>query len=407
MTRKFLSLALAAILPSFLWADSPAIEHERVLWLQNPATEAVISWTTRELGAKHRVYYDTQPLESTTGAYRFQKESFKDGKFTMVAEDEKYVKPGFFHHVRLTDLEPATVYYFTIASGDQQTREFHFVTAPTEDREFSIVMGGDSRIGGATPTPHNDRRKMNARISALVKANPRIIAFVHGGDYCQTAHWRFFDAWLSDHEITITDQGRVLPIIPARGNHDLFVCFEEAFPRPTGLENYYYSLKLSSQAALTILNTEISLAGDQKNWLDQRLAELRPKNRWLIPVYHRPAYPSVRAMQDGASRRSNWVPLFEKYNVDMVYESHDHSLKRTLPIRDNKPDRENGIVYIGDGGLGVPQRTPDPSRWWFADGGIAQPHHHVHMVDFGKEILRIRAFGMEGQVLDDYRISPK
>src|SRR5690606_14453242 len=56
---------LAFLFPCLLLAAQPlaadsAIEHYRVLWMKNPAREAVISWTTRTLGENHRVYFDTE-----------------------------------------------------------------------------------------------------------------------------------------------------------------------------------------------------------------------------------------------------------------------------------------------------------------------------------------------------------
>lgn len=175
----------------------------------------------------------------------------------------------------------------------------------------------------------------------------------------------------------------------------------------TRSEGKTHQTSLSEQVELVTLNTEISLAGDQRAWLEEKLGDLRDGNRWLLASYHRPAYSSVRSLQDGATRRDNWVPLFERYNVDLVCESHDHALKRTLPIRSHAPDLENGIVYIGDGGLGVPQRVPDPSRWWLQEPGFAKAVHHVHMFEIGSDAIRVRAFGMEGDTLDDFTLSPR
>jgi 3',5'-cyclic AMP phosphodiesterase CpdA len=384
-----------------------AIEHVRVLWMKNPANEAVVSWTTREPGENHRVSFDTTARGGDPESYEHHVEPFNSGQFTMIKEDEKWVKPGYFHHVHLKDLEPATPYHLVIASNGEVSREYHFVTALADDRDFAVLFGGDSRIQGADPYLHNDRRKMNERMRSIFTQNPRILALVHGGDYCERAEWRYLDAWLTDHTLTTTGQGRLLPIIPARGNHDVQIGFEETFSWPDLARPYYYTTRLSPEVALVTLNTEISMSGRQRRWLENELPPLREENRWLFVSYHRPAYPSVRNVQDGASRRDNFVPAIERSNVDLVCESHDHALKRTLPIRDNKPDHENGIIYIGDGGLGVPQRTPDPSRWWFAEPGFTKPVHHVHMIEFGKERMRVRAFGMEGDTLDDFSLQPR
>ncbi len=388
-------------------AQANGIEHQRVLWMENPAHEAVVSWSTREAGNDHRIYIDTVSRGGDPEAYADRVGTFRDGAYTMIPEDEAWAEPAYYHHVHLDGLEPSTTYYFVIASDDAISEEFHFITAPAGDEPIAILFGGDSRIGGREPYDHNDRQKMNMRMAALLEENPQIIAFAHGGDYCQRAEWRYLDPWLTDHELVRTDAGRLLPIIPARGNHDMQIGFEEKFAWPDRERDYYFSTRLSSEVALVTLNTEISLGGDQRNWLEGELPGLRSEVRWLFVQYHRPAYSSVRSLQDGAGRRNNWVPLFERFNVDLVCESHDHALKRTMPIRAGAPDPENGIIYIGDGGLGVPQRDPDPDRWWLQDPGFAKSAHHVHMLEFGRDRKRVRAFGMNGEVLDDFTLTPR
>jgi hypothetical protein len=73
---------------------------------------------------------------------------------------------------------------------------------------------------------------------------------------------------------------------------------------------------------------------------------------------HVPAYPSYRAAQNsngkpgaGEDQRRFWSPLFEKFNVDVVLEHHDHTFKRTHPLTDGHVDK-NGVIYLGDGSWG-------------------------------------------------------
>jgi hypothetical protein len=309
--------------------------------------------------------------------------------------------------VHLSGLEPETTYYVVFSSDGEASREFHFRTALGEDKPFSMVAGGDSRIAGSDPYEHTDRQKMNIRLREMFENEPDVMGFIHGGDYCMLAEWRYLEPWLNDHEMTTTTAGRLLPIIPARGNHDRGIGFVEMFPWPDMPNDYYFETRLSPAVTLVTLNTEISVGGDQRDWLTVTLEKARPENRWLMAQHHRPSYSSVRNMQDGAPRRNNWVPLFEQFNVDLVYESHDHALKRTLPIRSHAPDMENGIVYIGDGGLGVPQRTPNPDYWWLQEPGFAKSAHHAHIIRFGEEEMHVRAIGMEADVLDDFTLQPR
>jgi hypothetical protein len=60
----------------------------------------------------------------------------------------------------------------------------------------------------------------------------------------------------------------------------------------------------------------------------------------------------------GEGNRQHWVPLFEKHNVDLVLEHHDHTFKRTHPLLNGHVD-PNGIIYLGDGSWGR-LRAPKP-----------------------------------------------
>ena len=147
------------------------------------------------------------------------------------------------------------------------------------------------------------------------------------------------------------------------------------------------------------MNSEISTAGDQARWLHQELAEARPDHRWLLVQYHRPVFPAVKS--PGAGLLS-WVPLFERYHVDLVCESDGHVVKRTVPIRDRKPD-PSGVVYIGEGGLGVPQRTPKKERWFLQEPGMADAAHHVFVITAGADVMKIRCETLTRGVIDRSR----
>ncbi len=381
--------------------------HFRVLWMDNPASEAVVSWSTAEPGENHRVHFDTESRDGVREDYASTAVPASSGRYTMLDSDAG-TPPAYYHHVHLQNLEPSTTIYFTIASDDHVSSEFHFVTAPADDRPVKILFGGDSRRPPRLPEPHEDRRAINRLIAELVEEQPEILAFAHGGDYCSRAQWQYMTDWLSDHELTITKTGRVLPIIPARGNHDREIVFEEIFYWPGRKHDYHYSTELSSRAVVCTLNTEISMGGDQRAWLAAELERQREQpGKQILVQYHAPAYGSVKSFARGAAQRQYWVPLFEQYQVDLVAESDHHSLKRTLPIYQGEHDPERGIVYIGDGGLGVPQRTVDPSRWYLQPPGMVTSASHVHVLEFTEEAIAGQAIGLDRQALDEFEVTSK
>jgi acid phosphatase type 7 len=391
--------------------------HIRIVWSENPSHKAVISWTTLfKEGVKQTVYYDTVSHAGFKESYQFKTKAQLNGPITLKNEDRKWeVYPGFFHHAELENLVPGMNYYFIVETDNNISQEYYFQTAPTKPKPFKILWGGDSRMGSSKmnekSTPHIERKMMNQRIKALLDQDPEILAFVHGADYASTADWRHLYWWFEDHQSIVGKDRRLLPLIISRGNHDLETGFEENFWTGKDLEikglDYYFQTKIGNTSIIT-LNSEISVNGKQMQWLSETLTNSRPKMQWVITNYHRPAYPAVKDPEQAAFKRirENWVPLFEKHNIDLALESDGHILKRTVPIRSGKLD-EDGIIYIGEGGLGVPQRIADSTRWYIQSPGFAMSAHNVHKLTFAEDSLFIQAFGMKGEVLDSFSIKPR
>ncbi len=356
----------------------------RVIWKDHPAHQATISWSTARRGKLHRVL-----VTSGNGDEARVVECHRNGPYTG--------GNAFYHHARLADLQPSTRYDIVLESDGQRSPKMYFVTAPDDDRPIHLLFGGDSRSG------RQARQQINRMMAQMATRDPSIIAFAHGGDYVVTGHrFDLWDAWLSDHELTVTADGRLVPIIPARGNHDSGKLFDEVFDFPVGDTNYY-ALNLTAQVRLITLNTNISAGGDQAQWLADELQRSRPRHRWLLAQYHRPAFPAVKI--PGAARR-HWVPLFEQYHLDLACESDGHVIKRTSPIRNEKFD-PTGVVYIGEGGLGVTQRTPDVKRWYLQPPGVVGRGHHVQLLQFSPTGLRCQTILHGGQVFDDVTLKPR
>ncbi len=397
---------------------SPSPRHVRVIWTEDPSAHAIISWTTMAETRQNIVRYDTVSRGDGQRAYAMSAPAVRNGTATLRAEDLKEGVPaGWYHHAEITGLRPATKVYVAVESDGELTDERWFITAPNDDRPITLLSGGDSRMGGPQPryagrTPHVDRQNMNKRMAQLLAENPDIIALAHGADWGTTADWRHLFWWFEDNELLRTEDGRILPFIVARGNHDEGVGFNEHFWLGDITDElsygYYFTTNLGSQLSLITLNTEISVAGDQSEWLEEQLQELRPAKRWIMAQYHRPAYPAVKEFTalEFARVRETWSPLFDKYGLDLALESDGHALKRTVPIRNFKPAKD-GVVYIGEGGLGVPQRVPDSARWFLKSPGMTASAHHVWIVSVDSAQLRARAIGIDGVVLDDYSRAPR
>ncbi len=362
----------------------------RLIWEEDPAHAATVSWTTAAEPEKSSVLYDTQPRNGELAKYAH----------TATASSGRYSDKDFklwYNHAELSELKPATTYWFVMVSDGAASREFHFITAPEGDAEFKLLYGGDSR------SDRDARRTMNRRMRALFEEDPEIIALAHGGDYVadgeEMEDWL---EWLTDHELTVTAANRMLPLIPARGNHEAEgPLYDEVFNTPGRKDGNFYRTLIGEQFLLVTLNSNISAGGNQADFLETVLHE-NEKTRWQLANYHRPAYPAVKSP---GSALEHWVPLFEKYNLDIAFESDGHALKRTCAIRGGK-QADDGVVYIGEGGLGVKQRTPKDDRWYFK-GGVAASTLHVQKLTVKKDSLLVESITDRGKVYDAHTLKPR
>ena len=377
----------------------------RLSWKEDPAHKATLSWSTAAPEGEHLIYFDTVPHKGKLEAYANRLVCHLSGKYSLgknelKAPEDKRLPDAYYHHARMAGLQPNTTYYVVMVSNGVASREFHFKTAPIEDVDMSFIHGGDSRSGITARTLVNDM------ISQHVSKHPEVLAFIHGGDYIGSGQsWAQWRMWLSQNELITTPEGRLVPIVPAKGNHDGGILIAEIFDFDQQKQIYYYDVSFGPQFALVTLDTNIAGTGAQESYLKEALPRLRPDHRWLMTQYHRPLWPAVKGVP---GHKNVFVPIFDRHNVDMALEADGHCMKRTVRIRNDKAD-PTGIVYLGEGGLGVGQRRPDPSRWYLkADAGaMVGSAHHIVRLDLSEDKLRSRFIQLDGSIADDYSQSPR
>lgn len=359
----------------------------RLIWTGDAAREITVSWSTAEEGKSHKVFFgETEKLGS-------EQQCQRSGEYSLDKKEKEKVSPAFFHHALIKGLKPSTKYYFQMESDGVKSKIMYFITAPEKGTGFSVIHGGDSRSG------HMTRCKVNMMISDLIKKEPKIIAFAHGGDYIVSGKvWQQWRLWLSHHELTTAEDGRVLPIIPTRGNHDGGPLYKEIFNVDPKNPDWH-TVSIGSEISIVTLDTNVSGAGKQSEWLESELKRLRPQSKWLLTQYHRPLYPAVKTPP---AHTKIFCPIFDKYEVDLALEADGHCIKRTVPIKNDKAD-PTGTVYVGEGGLGVGQRKPS-DKHWYLKGGLTGSEHHVMVLDFSDKELRIRTILLGGKIFDDHTL---
>ncbi|KAA1247028.1 fibronectin type III domain-containing protein [Aquimarina sp. RZ0] len=316
----------------------------------NPATSIVVGWDQTS-GSSPKVYYGTTDYGTNYDDYPNVKSPDRTVSY-------KGMENTF---ARLTGLRPDTAYYFVIRDSRGTSERFWFKTAPADNSRLSFIAGGDSR-NNRTP-----RRNANTLVSKL---KPHAVLF--GGDMTDRDSSSQWQTWFNDWQLTIASDGRMFPIIAARGNHeDSNRSIYNLFDTPSS--NIYYAITFGNNLIRTYtLNTETSISGNQTTWLKNDL-NANSDVVWKMAQYHKPMRPHVRSKDEGNSQYNNWARLFYDKGVRLVVECDAHTVKTTWPLRPSsssgndegfKRDDEDGTVYVGEGCWGAPLRTNNDRKDW-------------------------------------------
>jgi hypothetical protein len=65
---------------------------------------------------------------------------------------------------------------------------------------------------------------------------------------------------------------------------------------------------------------------------------------WIFVMMHKPMYSSISKQLEEYIIRDKYQGVFEKYNVDLVIQGHNHIYSRTLPLSFNKSNLSHPIV---------------------------------------------------------------
>lgn len=330
----------------------------RVMFVDDPSITMTIGWQHYSDGADEEEFlaYDTVDHGQDVNAYTHH---IKVQRRT----DYKGVKTSF---VKLDGLDANTRYYFVIKNEFGVSKRYYTHTLPdNKDERISIISGGDSR---------NNRTPRKAANLLVAKLKPHFVYF--GGDMVNLGFGTEWHDWLEDWQMTIGADGRVTPLVTARGNHERGnYILEDLFWLP---ESNYYALTVAGGLIRAyVLNSESAVVGDQTNWLVSDLEQHQDAN-WRIAIYHKPIRPHVAKKSEGTNTYNYWAPAFHKYNVNLVVESDAHTVKQTYPIRPSTEegsvegyirDDETGTVYVGEGCWGAPLRAANDTKAWTRDSG--------------------------------------
>ncbi|MEV7733460.1 metallophosphoesterase family protein [Streptomyces sp. NPDC088921] len=296
----------------------------------------------------------------------------------------------YYVHAKLSRLRPGQTYYYGVGHQGFDPAEPHltgtlgtFTTAPAHKKPFTFTAFGDQGV-----SYHG-----LANDSLLLGQNPAF--HLHAGDIAyadpagagKTADTGF-DSRVWDQFLAQTESvAKSVPWMVSYGNHDMEAWYspngyggEEArFTLPdNGPDKAHlpgvYSFVYGNTAVISLDPNDVSFeipanlgisGGTQTTWFEGQLKKYRASKDidFIIVFFHHCAYCTSTAHASEGGVRQEWVPLFEKYTVDLVINGHNHQYERTdvikgdkvakkLPIGETAYSETEGVVYVTAGAAG-------------------------------------------------------
>jgi 3',5'-cyclic AMP phosphodiesterase CpdA len=168
------------------------------------------------------------------------------------------------------------------------------------------------------------------------------------------------------------------------GNHDEVADTGDAQLAALGMAGRWYAVERGDMLGIA-LDSTIPNDPEQLAWLEETLAASDAK--WKLVGFHHPPYSSGFHGSNDAVR-SAFVPIFERYGVQIVFSGHEHDYQRSNPI--------NGVTYIVTGAASRALRTGIDDFTAVA----YSTHHYVDMNIYNDHIL-LRAIDQDGEQFDE------
>jgi acid phosphatase type 7 len=262
------------------------------------------------------------------------------------------------HKILLTGLQPATRYFYTI--GDVKNK----LQGDTGNYFYSLPNPGDTdtyRIAAFGDCGNNSINQRNVRDQLLRYLGKKYLnAWILLGDntYPDGTDAEFQANFFNIYKDNLLKH---YPLFPSPGNHDYHdiefsaavaqqtheIAYYQNFSMPDSNENMgvpsntaeYYSFDIGNIHFLSLDSygkadgKRLSdTSGPQATWIKRDL-ENAAGAEWIIAYWHHPPYTMGSHNSDTEKElsdiRENFIPLLERYGVDIVLGGHSHDYERS------------------------------------------------------------------------------
>jgi len=284
---------------------------------------------------------------------------------------------NYFHEVALNGLTCSTKYYYKVISDSTESKIYSFYTKYDNNDTIRFIAYGDTR--GVWDN------WINASIVSDAIETQQPFFVLHTGDIVNNG--QIPDQWVDF--FSVSDFVHNSTLYPSIGNHE---SYGESYFKYFILPNneLWYSFNNGPVHFISLdSNFRNSLRLSQFFWLIKDLKS--NKQQFTIVFFHHPPYSSGN---HGSTiyLRLIWGFLFENFNVDIVFNGHDHCYER---------GKVKNVNYIVTGGGGAPLYNVSKS-WWT---NYSEKTFHYCLVSVNQEQLSFKAIKPDGTIVDTFVIN--
>jgi hypothetical protein len=261
-------------------------------------------------------------------------------------------------------------------SAQNDTRTGAKVTLPLEPNSVRFAVIGDSGTG---KQPQYEIGQELERYRQIVRFD---FAIMLGDNIYGSQDAAGFKAKFEDPYRVLLDAG--VKFYASLGNHDnpnqrLYKPFNMGGKR-------YYTFK-KGKAEFFVLDSNY-MDREQLQWLESQLSG--STSPWKICYFHHPLYSHARFHGPDTDLRAQIEPLFNKYNVQVVFSGHEHVYERL------KPQRGINYFVLGSSGQLRPhdlRASSDTAKGFDTDQTFA-------VVEISNDALFFQTITRTGQTVD-------
>ncbi len=268
----------------------------------------------------------------------------KNGKVKVISEYQQ-------HSIELGRLEADTEYSYDILNNGTDEGKGTFRTFPDKIKPYKFVVLGDTR------SRHDIHTKI---VNGIIQHDPLFV--VNTGD--MISNGRVIGDWEAFFKVN-KELMRNTPYYPVLGNHEKdSPYYYDFFDLPNNERYYHFNV---GDALFVILDSEGEEISEpnyisdknsgkfwkdhyeeyfvtQKNWLENVL-DLHKEAGFVFVFQHKPLYSIKKSrVKDTNKYREFWGDLFERHNVQVFMNGHDHHYHHAM---------KNGVHYITTAGGGA------------------------------------------------------